>query len=873
MNRLLMINGIEETMECINALNEKKPFAVEELVAVLDESLKERDFFCRTCLSRLNGIGLTKNEALMLLAQYKSKIKYGYAIATGTLSHILRLVKHDKKASSLKKLAESPFFLIKACWLYEHAPYFFFFNEYKPEDLDTYITKFAKEYDKQFFSKNVSQEHWGAMNNPYRVMASSFWEKQIFDPLLLMEQAMNENIEGIEIAIDFHPFNYTKLLPEELSDEKRERIRDAVRTTGIRLDLHSPIVGPYYPSPNPRAGKQLFHNPLQCFDLQCENIQLAKDIGAGSVVVHLIDTSNLKGMTELVMAAGGSDVRVTVENYCLTGKKQEARYFIECVDEIYNSLPHEVRERNFGITLDVGHLNIEGEDPLVASEMIGRWCMDKGVFLRLHATDNYGNLLFSPPTYSADVHSNVAGLGINNEAIIKLLRSMGLRFDTVAEQIKPLSPDDISLIHKAQTDHLDKNLDEYIVKGQEQFSSRRIEELITPAVLKERAYLFLAGLKGTDSLREYLFYRKLQDRKYLSVEDAKKISHDFMKMPQKMKTHLIRYMDDLLLPVQNDSGAIQKNKLDSVCQNINGALFGTINSEHLNQIFTESRIYRKDEIICRQGTIGHEMYFVKEGEVNVTVKGTQVATLGPGEIFGEISLFYNVKRSATVKAVREKTKVGILNRKGFINLLRRSQPYSYDLIYRLYNILPERLRNINDKYKTAVDSIYLLLEGDDTRIPQIEDIPAECVVKMELIPPLSQEEAQMVFEDEQAFGPGQVIVSEGDEGDRVYFILEGRVKVTTLSSTGKEIRFGELGSEEIFGEMALIDNKPRSASVVTLVPTRVAFVRKHDFIDFLDTRSELAFRLMAYICLAIFKRMLKLDKGYADIKDKLVKQM
>jgi len=868
-----MIKGMEETMECIDTLREKKPFAVEELVGVLDESLKDRDFFCRACLSRLNSLGLTKNESLMLLAQYKSRIKYGYSVATGTLSRILRLAKNDKRASSLKKLAESPFFLIKACWLYEHAPYFFFFNEYKPEDLDVYIMKFAREYDKQFFSKGVSLEHWNVMNNPYRVMASSFWEKQIFDPLLLMEQVMNENIEGIEIAIDFHPFNYTKLLPEELSEEKRERIRDAVRKSGIRLDIHSPIVGPYYPSPNPRVGKQLFHDPLRCFDLQCENLQLAKDIGAGSVVVHLIDTSNLKGLAELIMAAGGSDVRVTVENYCLTEKKQKAHYYIECIDEIHNSLPKEVRERNFGITLDVGHLNIEGEDPLVASERIGRWCLDKGVFLRLHATDNYGNLLFSPPTYSADVHSNVAGLGINNEAIIKLLRSMGLRFDTVAEQIKPLSPDDISLIHKAQTVYLDEQLDEYIVKGKERLSSRRFEDLITPAVLKEHAYLFLAGLEGTDSLREYLFYRKLQDRKYLSVEDAKRISHDFMKMPQRMKTHLIRYIDDLLLPVQTDSGAIQKNKLDSICQNINGALFGTINSEHLNQIFTESRIYRKDEIICRQGTIGHEMYFVKEGEVNVMVKGTHVATLGPGEIFGEISLFYNVKRSATVKAVKEKTKVGILNRKGFINLLRRSQPYCYDLIYRLYTILPERLRNINDRYKRAVDSICLFLEGDDSRIPQIEDIPFESGVKMDLIPPLSQEEARMVFKDQQEFGPGQVIVSEGEEGDRVYFILEGRVKVVSLSSAKREIKFGELGGEEIFGEMALIDNKPRSASVVTLIPTRVAFVRKHDFIDFLDTRSELAFRLMAYICLAIFRRMLKLDKGYVDIKDKLVKQM
>jgi CRP-like cAMP-binding protein/sugar phosphate isomerase/epimerase len=854
-------------MDFIHNITEGRSFNIEALRSILDESLNEEDFFCRKSCRLLNNVGLEKNEALMLLAQYKSKIKYGYDLSISTLSHILRVSKNDKKETSIKKLVESPFFLVKACWLYDHAPNFYFFNGYKPKDLDDFIIKFAKEYDTQFLNNKVSVEKWKKINKPRRVLASSFWEKDIINPILFIEKVINQNIEGIEISFDFHPFNYTKLLPEELSIEKRELINEARRKSGIKIDIHGPIVGPYFPLPIPRKGRQLFNNPLKCFGLQCETIELAKDIGAGSVVVHLIDSSNPKKMSDLIMQAGGSNTRVTIENYCQTKELQNSDNFLAYIDEIFKNLPKEVRRNNFGITLDVGHLNIEGEDPLVASDKIGCWCHDNGVYLRIHATDNYGNLPFTPPSYSADIHNNVSGLGINNEAIIKLLRSKGLRFDVVAEQIKPLTPEDIAIIHKAQSTPLDKSYDEFLLKGKEILSAARFEELITPAVMKENPYLFLAGLEGTDALKEYLVYRKIQERKYLFVDDAKKISQDFMKMPQKIKNHLIRYLDDLLLPIQDENGAVSKNQLGLICQNISGALFGTINNEHLSQIFSQSRTYKKGDVICRQNTIGHEMYFIEEGEVNIFVKGSLISSLAPGEIFGEISLFYNIKRTATIKAAKDNTKVRILSRKSFMNLIRRNQPYSYDLIYRLYHVLPERLRNLIDKYKASVDSIHLILDRENDVETSVEEVPLDMGLKTDIIPPFSQEEAEMLFKQKKEFDADQVIFSEGDEGDCVFYILDGRVKVVTRSSTNKEIKYGELGEGEVFGEMALMDNKPRSASIVAMTPCKTAYIEKNDFIDLLDTRSELAFRLLAYTCVSILERILRLDKVYSEIKN------
>ncbi|MFC1532356.1 cyclic nucleotide-binding domain-containing protein [Thermodesulfobacteriota bacterium] len=853
-------------MDYINKVLGKKRVDNDQIQKILDESLTEKDIFCQKSHQLLLNMGLNGDEALMLMAFHKSNVKYGYNLSHDSLTHLFKLLKEKTNKVPLQGLFKSPIFIVKACWLYEHAPFFLFFDKAKSGELDEFIIKFATQYDALFLKQRIPIDTWKGVKNPKRLRSVTFWENQIFDPVAMIEKAMNENIEGLELSIDFQPFNYTKLLPEELSSEKREEILLAREKSGIKIDIHSPIVGPYFPSPDPKIGKQLFFDPLKCYGLQCETIELAKEIGAGSVVIHLIDNSDLKKIADLIMQAGGSDVRVTIENYCHTNKRQNADFFIATIDEISKALPDDVRKRNFGITLDVGHFNIEGDDPLIASEKIGRWCRSNNIYLRVHATDNYGKLLFSPPSYSADVHGNISGRGINNVAIIKLLRSMGHEFVVVAEQIKPLTSEDIDVIHEAQTSRIDSPYETYVQKGLELLSSLGSEAIITSEIGNEKAYQFLAGLEGVPALREHLIYRKIQDKKYLSVEEVKKISLEFMRMPQQYKQSMIDYLDDLLLPVQTESGVIQKNELDLICQNISGVVFGSINSEHLDQIFSQTRVCNKDDVICEQNTSGEEMYLVKKGEVTVSINGYKLAVLGPGEIFGEISLFYSVKRTATIKAAGDNTILGVLTRDRFGGLLKSSEPYCYDLIYRLYNILPDRMRNLNDKYKTAIEALKLILNGDMKKEPIVKHLESKPIT--DLFTKLTQEEVISVFSDLRDFDVEQLIFAEGDKADGAYYILEGRAKVITLSPNYEEIMLGELGAGDIFGEMALIDDKPRSASVLTATPCKVGFINSKTFNEFMESRSELAFRLMAYICLSLFWRIIRLDKVYSDIKRK-----
>jgi CRP/FNR family transcriptional regulator, cyclic AMP receptor protein len=88
-----------------------------------------------------------------------------------------------------------------------------------------------------------------------------------------------------------------------------------------------------------------------------------------------------------------------------------------------------------------------------------------------------------------------------------------------------------------------------------------------------------------------------------------------------------------------------------------------------------------------------------------------------------------------------------------------------------------------------------------------------------------------------------IIVNEGDESDSLYLILAGRVKIYLADEHGKELILAIKGPGQYFGEMVL-DEQPRSASVVTLEPAQFAILSRADFRAFLLTHAGVALQLI-----------------------------
>jgi CRP/FNR family cyclic AMP-dependent transcriptional regulator len=91
---------------------------------------------------------------------------------------------------------------------------------------------------------------------------------------------------------------------------------------------------------------------------------------------------------------------------------------------------------------------------------------------------------------------------------------------------------------------------------------------------------------------------------------------------------------------------------------------------------------------------------------------------------------------------------------------------------------------------------------------------------------------------------GTTIMAGGDATDSLYIVLSGRLKVMMSDSDGKEVILSILGTGEFFGEMGLIDDEPRSASVVTLEACELLSITKRDFRRCLAENFEMTMAVM-----------------------------
>ncbi len=82
---------------------------------------------------------------------------------------------------------------------------------------------------------------------------------------------------------------------------------------------------------------------------------------------------------------------------------------------------------------------------------------------------------------------------------------------------------------------------------------------------------------------------------------------------------------------------------------------------------------------------------------------------------------------------------------------------------------------------------------------------------------------------ERRFPRGSVILMQGDRGDALYLIGSGQVKVVLIGDDGREVILSVLGPGAFFGEMALLDDEPRSAHVVAMEDSALLQLRREDF--------------------------------------------
>ena len=191
------------------------------------------------------------------------------------------------------------------------------------------------------------------------------------------------------------------------------------------------------------------------------------------------------------------------------------------------------------------------------------------------------------------------------------------------------------------------------------------------------------------------------------------------------------------------------------------------------------------EVIVRQGAHGDRFYLPRAGTVRVTKltsdeQVVELARLGPGDHFGEAALVAKVARTATVTA---ETHVRLLSLDG--GHFRR---WLGDRV----EIGAAVRRSLAERDHLARHSLFAGLgPGELDRLA----------------------DSMLVTR----YSTGDTIVRQGEPGDRFYLLVDGRVEVVRQDG-GVETRLAELAAGDFFGEMALLDDAPRTATIRALTP-------------------------------------------------------
>lgn len=121
------------------------------------------------------------------------------------------------------------------------------------------------------------------------------------------------------------------------------------------------------------------------------------------------------------------------------------------------------------------------------------------------------------------------------------------------------------------------------------------------------------------------------------------------------------------------------------------------------------------------------------------------------------------------------------------------------------------------------------------------------------------------------FNKGSCIINEGDDAQKVYFIIEGSAKVYKKNPSGKDEEVGNLQVEQYFGEMAFVDRGKRSATVIAETDLMVAELVWNDFCSTFLKKPEIIVQAFKNIALTLSLRLRRSNAMYSYLEPSLKK--
>ena len=199
-----------------------------------------------------------------------------------------------------------------------------------------------------------------------------------------------------------------------------------------------------------------------------------------------------------------------------------------------------------------------------------------------------------------------------------------------------------------------------------------------------------------------------------------------------------------------------------------------------------------------------KMYFLLEGQVGLFSGGKPIGTIRAGQIFGEMAAMTESPRSATA-AAHTPCKVISLDDKGFNTALQKKPEFALMML----GMLIQRLRGMMAKLSGVPNA------GDAKDSPRVFDKTL-----------LASLAAGLGEQATARYDKGKIIMVAGQTGALMYVVLEGRV---AISIRGAVVQY--VGPGGVFGEMALVDQSPRTANATAETDCSLLGINRHVFLN------------------------------------------
>ncbi|XP_076369998.1 cAMP-dependent protein kinase type II regulatory subunit-like isoform X3 [Tachypleus tridentatus] len=270
----------------------------------------------------------------------------------------------------------------------------------------------------------------------------------------------------------------------------------------------------------------------------------------------------------------------------------------------------------------------------------------------------------------------------------------------------------------------------------------------------------------------------------------------------------------------------QRKQLAEAVKNI--LLFRSLEQEQVQEVLDAmfERKVQTGDVIIRQGDDGDYFYVIQSGTYNIYVNTDQENEKFVGKYensgsFGELALMYNQPRAATIKAASEGS-LWAMSRQVFRKIV-------------LKGAFKKR-----KEYETLLEGVPMLQSLNSFEIMNLCDA---------LMP--------------KSYNDGDIIIKQGEEGDGMYFVENGIVRIVMTNESGEEKELLKLSKGQYFGELALVTHKPRAASAYAVGTVKLAFL------------DVLAFERLLGPCMNIMKRnieeydeqLIKIFGSKANISD------